>query len=100
LPWPLRSILGWRAAAVQAAAEKLIQRLPKLVVERFSAPLSHDLFASETGSTPNPRAHSLWAEQIAALALPLIAESSRRIERRPSDTVQPPTIWRHVPSAP
>jgi lysophospholipase L1-like esterase len=71
LPWPLRTILGWRAAALQAAAEGLTQRQSKLVVERFSAPLSRDLFASD-GFHPNPRAHSLWGEKIAALALPLI----------------------------
>jgi lysophospholipase L1-like esterase len=71
LPWPLRAILGWRAAALQAAAEGLTQRLRKLVVERFSAPFSRDLFASD-GFHPNPRAHSLWGEKIAALALPLM----------------------------
>ena len=72
LPWPLRTILGWRAAALQAAAEGLTRRLPKLVVERFSAPLGRDLFAAD-GFHPNPQAHRLWGERIAALALPLIA---------------------------
>jgi lysophospholipase L1-like esterase len=72
LPWPLGTILGWRAAALQAAAEGLPQRLPKLVVERISAPLSRDLFASD-GFHPNPKAHRLWGESIAALALPLMA---------------------------
>jgi len=72
LPWPLRTILGWRSAALQAAAERLTQRLPKLVVERFSEPLTRDLFAAD-GFHPNPKAHKLWGEQIAALALPLIA---------------------------
>jgi lysophospholipase L1-like esterase len=72
LPWPLRTILGWRAAALQAAAEGLTRRLPKLAVERFSAPLSRDLFASD-GFHPNPLAHSLWGAKIAALALPLLA---------------------------
>jgi lysophospholipase L1-like esterase len=71
LPWPLGTILGWRAAALQAAADGLAQRLPRLVVERFSEPLSRDLFASD-GFHPNPHAHALWGEKIAALALPLI----------------------------
>jgi lysophospholipase L1-like esterase len=71
LPWPLGTILGWRAAALQAAADGLARHLPKLVVERFSEPLSSDLFSSD-GFHPNPHAHSLWGEKIAALALPLI----------------------------
>jgi lysophospholipase L1-like esterase len=71
LPSPLGTILGWRAAALQAAADGLAQRLPKLVVQRFTEPLSSDLFASD-GFHPNPHAHSLWGEKIAALALPLI----------------------------
>jgi len=72
LPWPLRNVLGWRAAALQEAADGLGQRFEKLVVERFSAPLTRDLFASD-GFHPNPHAHSLWGEKIAALALPLIS---------------------------
>jgi lysophospholipase L1-like esterase len=72
LPWPLRIILGWRSAALQAAAERLAQRLPKLVVERFTAPLEADLFAAD-GFHPNRRAHLIWGEKIAALALPLVA---------------------------
>ncbi len=71
LPWPLRSILGWRSAALQAAAEQLADRLPKLVVERFTEPLAPDLFASD-GFHPNSKAHRLWGEKIAALALPLV----------------------------
>jgi lysophospholipase L1-like esterase len=72
LPWPLRTILGWRSAALQAAAEQLPHRVPKLVVDRISMPLTRDLFASD-GFHPNPKAHTLWGEQIAELALPLIA---------------------------
>jgi lysophospholipase L1-like esterase len=71
LPWPLRSILGWRSVALQAAADRLAGRLPRLVVERFSAPLKPDLFAPD-GFHPNSQAHSLWGEKIAALALPLV----------------------------
>ena len=56
LPWPLRSILGWRSAALQAAADRLTERLPKLVVERFPAPFEPDLFASD-GFHPNSKAH-------------------------------------------
>jgi lysophospholipase L1-like esterase len=74
LPWPLRTILGWRSAALQASAERLTGRLPKLVVERFSAPLRPDLFSSD-GFHPNSRAHLLWGESIAALAFPLLSES-------------------------
>jgi lysophospholipase L1-like esterase len=71
LPWPLRAILGWRASALQAAADRLTERLPRVVVERFSEPLVPDLFARD-GFHPNPLAHSLWGEKIAALALPLV----------------------------
>ncbi len=71
LPWPLRTILGWRSVALQAAAERLTGRLPRLAVERFNAPLGPDLFASD-GFHPNLRAHALWGEEIATLALPLI----------------------------
>jgi lysophospholipase L1-like esterase len=74
LPWPLRTILGRRSAALQASAERLTGRLPKLVVERFSAPLRPDLFASD-GFHPNSRAHLLWGEKISALAFPLLSES-------------------------
>jgi lysophospholipase L1-like esterase len=72
LPWPLRAILGWRTAALQAAAERLAARLPKVTVERFAAPPGPELFAQD-GFHPNPRAHALWGEKIAALALPLVA---------------------------
>jgi hypothetical protein len=71
LPMPLRTILGWRCAALQAAAEGLSKRLPRLVVERFSAPFVPELFASD-GFHPNARAHALWGEDVAALALPLL----------------------------
>lgn len=72
LPWPLRNILGWRSTALQAAADRLAGRLPRLAVERFSAPLTPDLFARD-GFHPNAQAHSVWGEKIAALALPLVA---------------------------
>jgi lysophospholipase L1-like esterase len=75
LPWPLRTILGWRCVALQASAERLAQWLPRVVVERFSAPFVSDLFASD-GFHPNARAHALWGEEIAALALPLLAEGA------------------------
>jgi lysophospholipase L1-like esterase len=71
LPWPLRHILGWRSAALQAAADRLTQRLPRLVVEQISA-LEPDLFACD-GFHPNRRAHAIWGEEIAALALPFVA---------------------------
>ncbi len=70
LPWPLRHILGWRSAALQAAADRLAERLPRLVVERISA-LEPDLFACD-GFHPNRRAHAIWGEEIAALALPFV----------------------------
>jgi lysophospholipase L1-like esterase len=76
LPWPLRTILGWRCAALQASAERLTEWLPRVVVERFGAPFSLDLFAGD-GFHPNARAHSLWGEEIAALALPLLADCGR-----------------------
>jgi lysophospholipase L1-like esterase len=72
LPWPLRTILGWRTAALQAAADRLAARMPKVAVERFAAPPGPELFAQD-GFHPNPRAHALWGEKIAALALPLVA---------------------------
>jgi lysophospholipase L1-like esterase len=71
LPWPLRTILGWRSTALQAAAEQLPARLSKLVVERPLEPLTPDLFASDWFH-PNAQAHSLWGEKIAALAIPLV----------------------------
>jgi lysophospholipase L1-like esterase len=77
LPWPLRTILGWRAAALQAAAERLTERLPRLVVERFSEPLAPDLFASD-GFHPSRKAHMLWGERLATLALPLIESQDDR----------------------
>ena len=76
LPWPLRHILGWRSAALQAAADRLTERLPRLVVERISA-LDPDLFASD-GFHPNRRAHAIWGEEIAALALPFVIDRSAR----------------------
>jgi lysophospholipase L1-like esterase len=86
LPWPLRNILGWRSVALQAAADRLTGRLPRLVVERFSVPLGPDLFASD-GFHPNLKAHTLWGEEIAALALPLIdaERASSSIVASPSD---------------
>lgn len=71
LPWPLRSILGWRSAALRAAADRLAERVPKVVVERFSTSFEPALFASD-GFHPNSKAHQLWGEKIAALALPLV----------------------------
>jgi lysophospholipase L1-like esterase len=73
LPSPLRAILGWRCAALQAAAERLAEQLPRLVVERFSALFVPELFASD-GFHPNARAHAMWGEEIAALALPLLRD--------------------------
>ena len=58
------------SAALQAAADGLTGRFPRLVVERISA-LEPDLFASD-GFHPNQRAHAVWGEEIAALALPLV----------------------------
>jgi lysophospholipase L1-like esterase len=72
LPWPLRAILNWRSAALQETAEGLAGRLPRLVVERFSQPLGPHLFAVD-GFHPNMEAHALWGEEIASLALPLLA---------------------------
>jgi lysophospholipase L1-like esterase len=84
LPWPLRTILGWRSVALQAAAERLAGRLPRLIVERFREPLGPDLFASD-GFHPNLRAHTLWGEEIAALALPLIG--AKQLPSAPSSPV-------------
>jgi lysophospholipase L1-like esterase len=81
LPWPLRTVLGWRSAALRAAADQLVGRLPRLVVERFETPLAADLFASD-GFHPNLKAHTLWGERIAALALPLIGNSARATQPR------------------
>ena len=81
LPWPLRTILGWRSTALQAAADKLMGRLPRLVVERFSIPLGPDLFSSD-GFHPNRQAHALWGEEIAVLALPLV-QAQKRVTQPP-----------------
>jgi len=80
LPWPLRTILGWRSAVLQAAADRLMERLPRLVVQRFSVPLGPDLFTSD-GFHPNLQAHTLWGEKIAALALPLVEAQGVRHAR-------------------
>jgi lysophospholipase L1-like esterase len=77
LPWPLRTILNWRSAALQEAAEGLAARLPRLVVERFSEPLGPHLFAVD-GFHPNMEAHALWGDEIASLALPLLVERPRQ----------------------
>jgi hypothetical protein len=69
----LRGILGWRCTALQTAAERLAEQLPRLVVERFSALFVPELFASD-GFHPNARAHAMWGEEIAALALPLLRD--------------------------
>jgi lysophospholipase L1-like esterase len=78
LPWPLRTILNWRSAALQEAADGLAGRLPRLVVERFSEPFGPHLFAVD-GFHPNMEAHALWGEEIASLALPLLAGRSPRV---------------------
>src|SRR5439155_26417509 len=77
LPWPLRTILGWRSTALQAAADQLMGRLPQFVVERFSMPLGPELFSSD-GFHPNRQVHALWGEEIAVLALPLVQAQKRR----------------------
>jgi lysophospholipase L1-like esterase len=79
LPWPLRTILNWRSVALQESAERLADRLPRVVVERFSEPLGPHLFAGD-GFHPNREAHALWGEEIASLALPLLREPKERIE--------------------
>jgi hypothetical protein len=71
LPWLLRSIFGWRSIALQAAADRLAGRLPRLVVELFSAPLKPDLSAPD-GFPPNSQADSFWGRKSPALALPLV----------------------------
>jgi lysophospholipase L1-like esterase len=76
LPSPLREILGWRCAALQAAAERVSEVLPRVVAERFSMLFVPDLFASD-GFHPNARAHGLWGEDIAALALPLLSAGAQ-----------------------
>ncbi len=78
LPWPLRTILNWRSEALQEAAEGLASRFPRLVVERFSQPLGPHLFAAD-GFHPNMEAHALWGEEIASLALPLMAGPDRQM---------------------
>jgi hypothetical protein len=62
IPWPLRSIPGWRSTALQAAADRLTGRPPILGVERFSGPLRPDPFAALPFGMRKP-----------LLALPLVA---------------------------
>jgi lysophospholipase L1-like esterase len=81
LPWPLRTILNWRSAALQEAAEGLATRFPRLVVERFSEPFGPHLFAVD-GFHPNMAAHALWGEEIASLALPLLLGHNRQVAPR------------------
>jgi lysophospholipase L1-like esterase len=104
LPWPLRTILNWRSAALQEAAEGLAGRLPRLVVERFSEPLGPHLFAVD-GFHPNTEAHALWGEEIASLALPLLAgrhEAMRATQARVSKggDVADPNGTRRAPADP
>jgi lysophospholipase L1-like esterase len=56
---------------LQGAVEALTTRLPRLVVERFTDPLQPNLFASD-GFHPNAKAHRMWGESMATLALPLV----------------------------
>ena len=66
------AVLGHRGAALGLITGwGGTQRLPRLVVERISA-LKPDLFAGD-GFHPNRRAHAIWGEEIAALALPFVA---------------------------
>ena len=81
LPWPLRTILNWRSVALQEAAEGLAARFPRLIVERFAEPFGPHLFAVD-GFHPNMEAHSLWGEEIASLALPLLAGLNRQVATR------------------
>jgi lysophospholipase L1-like esterase len=71
LPRPLRNLLGWRSEALQIAAEQLAKKFKRLVVERFPARIEPHLFAKD-GFHPNARAHCLWGEDLASLALPLL----------------------------
>lgn len=75
LPRPLRTILGWRARALQAAVEDLPRRLARVVVERITIAIGPELFAVD-GFHPNEQAHKLWAAELAALALPLVERYS------------------------
>jgi lysophospholipase L1-like esterase len=68
---PLSNVLGWWAEALQAAAEGLTRRLPRLVVERLPPRLGPERFAVD-GFHTNAQAHALWGEDIAALAMPLL----------------------------
>jgi lysophospholipase L1-like esterase len=79
-PWALRNILDWRAAALQAAAERLPQRIPRLVVQRFSEPFTADTFGRD-GFHPSASAHDLWGKMLAALAFPLIDTQEHRDSR-------------------
>jgi lysophospholipase L1-like esterase len=76
LPSPLRNILGWRSAALHAALERLPERFSKLSVERFRPRLDPSLFATD-GFHINAHAHDLWGEEIAALAMPLLAATQK-----------------------
>jgi len=102
LPWPLRTILGWRCAALQAAAERLTEWLPRVVVQRFSALFVPAWFAGD-GFHPNARAHALWGEEIAALALPLLADGgqppSYLQKQTPVTLRQKPVTQRLTPAA-
>jgi lysophospholipase L1-like esterase len=81
LPWPLGRILNWRSVALQEAADGLVDRLSRLVVERFSEPFGPQLFAVD-GFHPNVQAHALWGEEIASLALPLLIDHNLRMDAR------------------
>jgi lysophospholipase L1-like esterase len=79
LPSPLRDVLEQRAHALQAAAERLSRRLPRLVVQRFPPRLDPSVFGRD-GFHPNALGHAIWGEQIAALALSLLDSGRAREE--------------------
>ena len=81
LPWPLRSILGWRSKALQAAIEKLPESLTSLVVERVSLPYRRICLLMTAfirilrltncgGRRLRPRQSLLSAESIASIRKP------------------------------
>lgn len=56
LSWPLSAILGWRSAALQLAANRLEEELPRIVVERFSGPCGR-ICSQATASPECSRMH-------------------------------------------
>ena len=73
LPQPLRSIMGQRARAFDAALEEQLKPLPGVVHLPFREAPDPDLFAAD-GYHPGPEAVRIWAQSLAELIVEALIE--------------------------